>query len=115
MPAVISAARVADHINSDGVHRAMRSALSYTVPPGRARDDALEGYFDKPQPANDERRVYRKTHSRDGYSGYCSTAFRDVYISLPRVGMVDGPFPEAANDNASHEVRHAQEGYHAAA
>ena len=94
-------ANITDHQNSDGVRRKRRYAALVYAPTGHARDDALAGSFagmaGDARPANDNRRVYRSVRSPRPYDNICSTRFRYVDVSLPRMTMIDGPL--AANDN----------------
>jgi hypothetical protein len=91
-------ANITDHQNSDGVRRERRYAALIYGAVGRERDEALEGYLDAPRPANDNRRVYRSVRSPRPYDNICSTRFRYVDVSLPRVTMIDGRYG-ADNDN----------------
>jgi len=87
-------ANITDHQNSDGVRRERRYAALIYGAVGRERDEALEGYFagmaGDARPANDNRRVYRSVRSPRPYDNICSTRFRYVDVSLPRVTMIDG-------------------------
>ena len=104
------------HIGRDGVWREHVAGTATPEPAplaARESDTALMRYFDRPRPVNDRRRVYRSVHSGARYTGYNSTSFRYVDVSLPRVSLLDGAFGGAANDNRKETTRNVQ--HHAAA
>lgn len=86
------------HISPDGVQREhMRGSISPEPAPlaPHEKDYALMRYLAaeeaaRRKPANDNHRVSRVVRSGARYTGFNSTSFRYVNVSLPRVAFIDG-------------------------
>ena len=62
----------------------------FDLPQTKNPDAPLRRFFERPRPANDNRRVYRSIKSAAPYDNICSTRWKYVDVSVPRVSILDG-------------------------